>query len=782
MSFRASEAVRGGILIAVLCLGGCVITRGEEGNPSTSNTPVGEATHSVSTALTQGVSSADQAIGEDASPPGPRAAVDGYFPTPTYWLLPPGNYSASSDAGVDAGYVAPVNWLYTFTPTPAPTNPAVPHPPPASDWTAPSFVPSGWMSGHAGFGNVPGPDEPQDVVHTAWPAGDDIWLRATFVVGDANDIDNLMLWSRWDNNIDIYINGIADMDATADFPGWYPQTELNVSLGYRYLGITPAIRATIVSGQTNTIAVHVAPVSQGAAEYYFDLGITTNSAMQSRPSAGFEQTSALAQFTQTVQSYMLLHGLTAGTLAVMKENEVVVKRSLGWSDKYLSEPLGADTVVRLASNDKVLTRGAVEAMIASQVLDPVTKQLVTWSTPVFPLLRAHGLTAAPGKTPDPNIDLITIQNLYCMNAGLQELPGQAQFYTDLSIPAGSPTNAQDDVEWVYSTPLAYTPGSPPDGQTFVYSSSSYMVLRYLVSMVEGDFLTYLRNVVLAPVGTSDVDYAHEVLANRDPREPWYATLEAPYDRWIYLENYLSLASTPEAFVRYLRGYAMCSGSPLISASGVWSPPTSTWCNSSCGQTFDGEYDGAWTSTEQDPDDQVSFAVFFNEDTRAWPLRVALENVSGSLSAAAWGLPLQINAGGPATSPFTADEDSSGGSTIDHANTINLSGVMNPAPMAVYQSARTGNFIYTLPGFTASSSHTVRLHFAETYFSTAGSRVFNVSINGTQVLSKFDIYKAAGAENKAIVEQFTANANSSGGYVIQFSSVVNNSLVSAIEVQ
>jgi beta-glucanase (GH16 family) len=144
--------------------------------------------------------------------------------------------------------------------------------------------------------------------------------------------------------------------------------------------------------------------------------------------------------------------------------------------------------------------------------------------------------------------------------------------------------------------------------------------------------------------------------------------------------------------------------------------------------------------------------------------------------------IQINAGGPAVAPFTADKDFAGGATISHANTIDLSGVTNPAPTAVYQTARVGNFTYTIPGFTAGLSHTVRLHFAETYFSTAGSRKFNVIINGTQVLSAFDIFAAAGAKNKAIVQQFTINANSSGQYIVRFTSVVNQSLLSAIEIQ
>jgi malectin (di-glucose binding ER protein)/fibronectin type III domain protein len=140
-------------------------------------------------------------------------------------------------------------------------------------------------------------------------------------------------------------------------------------------------------------------------------------------------------------------------------------------------------------------------------------------------------------------------------------------------------------------------------------------------------------------------------------------------------------------------------------------------------------------------------------------------------------------------PFVADVDFSGGTTIDHANTINLSKVTDPAPMDVYQTARVAttttnkvtSYTYTIPGFTAGSSHTIRLHFAETYFTKTGSRTFNVTINSTQVLTGFDIVKAAGGENIANIQQFTVNANSSGQFVITFTSVVNNALISGIEI-
>jgi beta-glucanase (GH16 family) len=144
--------------------------------------------------------------------------------------------------------------------------------------------------------------------------------------------------------------------------------------------------------------------------------------------------------------------------------------------------------------------------------------------------------------------------------------------------------------------------------------------------------------------------------------------------------------------------------------------------------------------------------------------------------------VKMNAGGPVASPYVADAFFSGGSTINHANTIDLTGVTNPAPMAVYQTARTGTFTYTIPGFVAGSSHTVRLHFAETYFSSAGSRVFNVTLNGTRVLTSFDVFAAAGAKNKAVVRSFTTPANASGQIVVQTGNVTNLALVSGIEIQ
>ncbi len=144
-------------------------------------------------------------------------------------------------------------------------------------------------------------------------------------------------------------------------------------------------------------------------------------------------------------------------------------------------------------------------------------------------------------------------------------------------------------------------------------------------------------------------------------------------------------------------------------------------------------------------------------------------------------PVDIDSGGGAVAPFNADQDFTGGSTSTHAVTIDTSGVTNPAPEQVYQSIRFGNFSYTIPGFTAGSNHTVRLHFAETFWTAAGQRVFNVSINGTTVLTNFDIVAAAGATHRAIVKEFATTANSGGNIVIQFVSVTDHAAINGVEI-
>lgn len=131
----------------------------------------------------------------------------------------------------------------------------------------------------------------------------------------------------------------------------------------------------------------------------------------------------------------------------------------------------------------------------------------------------------------------------------------------------------------------------------------------------------------------------------------------------------------------------------------------------------------------------------------------------------------------------AEDDSfaTGGGNFSVTNTIDTSAVVDPAPAEVYQSERNGNFTYNFGGLGAGASYKIRLHFAEIFHNAANLRKFNVLINGTTVLSNFDVFAEAGARYKAIVREFTVPASFGGSIAIQFVNVTDNAKISGVEI-
>jgi len=167
---------------------------------------------------------------------------------------------------------------------------------------------------------------------------------------------------------------------------------------------------------------------------------------------------------------------------------------------------------------------------------------------------------------------------------------------------------------------------------------------------------------------------------------------------------------------------------------------------------------------------------------------ALATVDGTTVVAGapvyWQLPAgdtAIDAGGPAAGDFVADTDASGGSVSSFSQAVDTSGVAtdNPAPQTVYQSYRYAydGFTYRVPGLTPSASYMLRLHFAD----DTGGNPFDVSVNGTRLLTNFDISAAAGGPYRAVVEQAIVQADVSGTVTIAFTAVNRYALVSGIEV-
>ena len=149
----------------------------------------------------------------------------------------------------------------------------------------------------------------------------------------------------------------------------------------------------------------------------------------------------------------------------------------------------------------------------------------------------------------------------------------------------------------------------------------------------------------------------------------------------------------------------------------------------------------------------------------------------------------IDAGSPAAvGSFTADTMCSAGSEFDPGQPITIPSAIASiaAPEKVYESACQGNQTFTIGGLVSGNSYTVVLHFAELYFTTAGSRQFNVTINGTPVagLQNFDIFTAAGnARFTAVVKSIPNLTAINGQIVISFTrGAADQPMFNGIEIQ
>ena len=119
----------------------------------------------------------------------------------------------------------------------------------------------------------------------------------------------------------------------------------------------------------------------------------------------------------------------------------------------------------------------------------------------------------------------------------------------------------------------------------------------------------------------------------------------------------------------------------------------------------------------------------------------------------------------------------GGSNYTVDSSTEISGTDNDP---LYHSEQYGNFSYEIPVLAAPRTYEIVLHFAEIYFMLQGKRVFDVSIEGENVLDDLDLYHT---DSEAfIARRYVFQQQISDGAVsIDFVSVVDNAKVSGIEV-
>ncbi|MBA3684698.1 MAG: DUF5060 domain-containing protein, partial [Planctomycetes bacterium] len=157
---------------------------------------------------------------------------------------------------------------------------------------------------------------------------------------------------------------------------------------------------------------------------------------------------------------------------------------------------------------------------------------------------------------------------------------------------------------------------------------------------------------------------------------------------------------------------------------------------------------------------------------------ASDDVLVTVSSQPTGGIIAINAGGGAyTAPdgtaYVADQYVTGGSTY----AIATGEITGTTADEVYRSERFGAFTYAIP--VANGSYSLRLQFAEIYYTANGQRVFDVLVEGQEVVANLDIHAQVGA--LAAYEVTVPVTVNDGSLTITSRSDIDNAKLSAIVV-
>jgi hypothetical protein len=147
------------------------------------------------------------------------------------------------------------------------------------------------------------------------------------------------------------------------------------------------------------------------------------------------------------------------------------------------------------------------------------------------------------------------------------------------------------------------------------------------------------------------------------------------------------------------------------------------------------------------------------------------------------VPIRVNAGGPShydpTGTFWYGDTGSTTGNLYSAGTL----ISNTQTPYLYQSERfaaNAQLIYKF--YVPNGNYTVKLKFAEIFFTSANQRVVQIDINGARVERNFDALAVAGGANRAFDKSYPVAVTN--GQIQITLSPVNGSApkVSAIEIQ
>jgi CubicO group peptidase (beta-lactamase class C family) len=222
------------------------------------------------------------------------------------------------------------------------------------------------------------------------------------------------------------------------------------------------------------------------------------------PQTGFDP-ERLARLDRVIQRSVDEDKLAGAVMLVLRNGETAHVQSYGWADRGAQRPIGADTIMRIASMSKAITTVAALMLYEEGhflLRDPISNYLPAFAKPGVAVASADGKSF----TTEPARQAIRVIDLMRHTAGLTYGDGPAKaLYQEAKLTgwylAGHDETIGEVVDRLATLPLH---GQPGERYQYGYSTD---VLGRFVEVVSGESLDqFLARRLFEPLGMKDTSF------------------------------------------------------------------------------------------------------------------------------------------------------------------------------------------------------------------------------------------------------------------------------------
>jgi CubicO group peptidase (beta-lactamase class C family) len=224
-----------------------------------------------------------------------------------------------------------------------------------------------------------------------------------------------------------------------------------------------------------------------------------------------QNVSGFSAIDDTIRDQMILHDISASSVAITKDGRLVYSRGYTW-DQPDVEPVQPTSLFRTGSIAKSITSIAIHQLIEDGLLNYDTR-----------VAETLGLEPPPGRSADPWLDLVTVDHLLTHTVGWDKYDGgiDPMVFRDLivalSLGVLPPPTRHEIATFMTGEPFQFYPGA-----RWAYCNFGYLLLQMLAEQVTGvDFPEYVHDNLFRPVGVGRARMAHMPRSDLAPTERHY---------------------------------------------------------------------------------------------------------------------------------------------------------------------------------------------------------------------------------------------------------------------